>query len=94
MKQCLGCAYRLFFKPLSDETFTCCFVWEETVEDINLSTGVSPAIQRYGVKGFPCGNFEPGKSICETPASAPFTLHPIRVAGEKNLLNKLSRPHV
>ncbi len=86
IEQCLYCAGYLFFKPLSDETFFCCGKHEETVKDIDIQTGVSPAIKRHGLEGVPCGKFEPGESICDTSKEKPFLFHPIRIKGEEELL--------
>jgi len=58
MEQCLYCQYRLFLKPLSDEGFTYCLAHGEKAEDINLRTGVSPAIERHGLNDVPCRKFE------------------------------------
>ena len=85
MKQCDQCAGFLFFKPLPDETFSCCDIWEESVESINLESGVSPRIQKHRTDEIVCGKFEEGKSICETSEEQPFKLHPVREAGEKFL---------
>jgi hypothetical protein len=89
--KCLKCKNRLFFKPLPDETFTCCLAWGEGVQNINIRTGVSPAIKKYGLDGNPCGNFKPGISICQTDESgkSPFLIHPIRREGEKFLHQQL-----
>lgn len=78
MEQCLHCRNRLFFEPLPDETFTCCWAHGETVTDIDLETGVSPAIEEYGLKNVPCDKFWGGKSIC-------LQAHPVREDGERFL---------
>jgi hypothetical protein len=85
MKQCDKCTGYLFFKPLPDETFSCCGAWKESVEDIDLKSGVSPKIQTHRIDGVPCRRFKKGKSICETSKEQPFKLHPVREAGEKFL---------
>jgi len=89
MDQCLHCANRLFFKPLPDETFTCCFAWGETVRNIDLRTGVSPAIKKYGLEGNPCGKFKPGSSICQTEEKTSFLIHPARTEGEEFIRHSL-----
>ncbi len=83
MEQCLYCQHRLFFKPLSNETFTCCFAYGEGVQDINIRTGVSPAIKKYGLDGNPCEKFELGTSAFQSPVDNPFYVHPTRKAGEE-----------
>ncbi|MBU1177038.1 MAG: hypothetical protein ABIG88_03625 [Patescibacteria group bacterium] len=64
MKQCLYCQYRLFLKPLSDEGFTYCWAHGERVGNIDLATGVSPAVERHGLNNVPCRKFYGGTSIC------------------------------
>ena len=86
MEQCWHCAGYLFFKPLSDETFACCDRHGETVKDIDLRKGVSPAIERHGLKGIICEKYKIGESICHTSQKKPLSLHPIREKGEKELL--------
>lgn len=86
MEQCWHCIGYLFFKPLSSETFACCQEYDESIEDINLKTGVSPAIKRHGLEEVPCGKFKPGKNVCCTSKEFPLLLHPIREKGEKELL--------
>ncbi len=90
MEQCLHCKWRLFFKPLPDETFTCCPVWGEDFKSINIRTGVSPAIKMYGIEGKPCDKFKAGMSICQTGESS-FFIHPIRKEGEKFLYQLLEQ---
>ncbi len=91
MEQCLHCAHRMFFKPLPDETFTCCFAWAENVRIIDIMTGVSPAIKKYGIEGKPCPKFKAGTSIFRTDevCGNPFIIHPIRKEGEKFLYHLL-----
>lgn len=89
MNQCIECKNRLFFKPLPNETFSCCDVWGETVENIDLKTGVSAKIQIHEVDDIPCEKMKKGRSICETSEKEPFKLHPIREAGEKFLSDAL-----
>lgn len=89
MEQCLNCSGYLFFKPMSNETFACCGSHRETVKDIDLGKGVSPAIERHGLKEIPCQKFKAGKSICSTPEKRPFLVHPIRQSGEDFLQETL-----
>lgn len=63
MEQCMYCLYRIFFKPLSDEGFTCCWAHDEKVEDIDISKGVSPAIERHGLNNIPCNKFIGGTGL-------------------------------
>lgn len=86
MEQCPSCTGYLFFEPLPNEIFACCQRHGEEVKDIDLKTGVSPAIKRHGLKGIPCKKIEQGKSICYVSQERPFSLHPIREKGEKELL--------
>lgn len=87
--QCWKCKWWLFFKPLPDDTFSCCDAWGEAVKDINLKTGVSPKIQIHGVDDIPCKHKKKGRSICETSKKESFKLHPIREEGEKFLCRVL-----
>lgn len=92
MIQCLYCRHRLFFKPFSDESFTCCLAHRETVEDINIRTGVSPAIERHGLKNAPCYRYKfgIGKSISNCSEDGnPFKVHPVKKDGERYLRNLL-----
>lgn len=86
MEQCLHCGQRLYFVPLPGEVFTSCLAHGEEVCQIDLATGVSPAIKKHGIRKVPCERFIAGKSLCETADDKPFTLHPVRDAGEKYLL--------
>lgn len=86
--QCWYCRFRLFFKPVPGETFSCCSEHKETVESINFEIGVSPVIQRHGIEGVVCGKFKVGRSVCETNDDQPFELHPVRVTGEKFILKR------
>jgi len=90
MKKCFNCKGYLFFKPLSDETFRCCEIHGETVKDINLETGVSPAIQVHLLEKKPCRMFLPGKSPCQPPSRRPFRISPLRRNGESFLLQVLN----
>jgi len=83
MEQCLRCQWRLFFKPLPDETFTACMAFSETVGQINLRTGVSPSIKEHGLESKPCNKFQAGRSLCEDHA------YPARRVGEIWLFKKL-----
>jgi len=89
MEQCDKCEGYLFFKPLPDETFSCCDAWGESVEDIDLKSNVSPKIQMHRTDEIPCRRFGEGKSICETSEEEPFKLHPVRETGEKFLKRAL-----
>jgi hypothetical protein len=84
LMQCLHCAWRLFFKPLSDETFTACMAYKETAGQINLRTGVSPAIKRHGMGSEFCRKFKTGRSPCED------SKYQVRNLGEALLLRKLT----
>lgn len=64
MEQCMHCKNKLIFKPLPDESFACCWAHDEKVKDIDLVTGVSPAIARHGLNNVPCKRFSGGESIC------------------------------
>lgn len=88
--QCFSCLGYLFFKPLPDETFACCVLHEETVEDINIRTGVSLAIECYGLKKNICVKHNPGESICFSLDGEPFKIHPKRLIGEKFLKQVLT----
>ncbi len=90
MEQCLYCGRRLYFVPLSGEVFTCCAAHDEGVRQIDIATGVSPAIKRHGLEGVPCGKFGAGRSICEPDRDKPFNLHSVREFGEGWLKNLLS----
>lgn len=81
--QCWYCCWRLFFKPLSDETFTACMAYKETAGQINMRTGISPAIKRYGISEF-CRKFKTGRSPCED------SKYQVRILGEALLLKKLT----
>lgn len=89
MEQCLKCANRLFFEPLPAEVFTCCAIGE-SVEDINLLSGVSTKVAKYGSGEIECSDFQPGESICKTKKEAPFYIHPTRMEGEKYLLKQIA----
>lgn len=89
MNQCSICKHLLFFKPLPDDTFSCCGERGESVKDIDLKTGLSPAIEKYGTDEESCDLFGEGRSICETSEKEPFKLHPIREEGEKFLCKLL-----
>jgi len=71
---------------LPGEVFTSCWAYNEEVSQIDLATGVSPAIKKHGIEGVPCEEFIPGKSICEPADDRPFDLSSVREAGEKWLL--------
>ena len=86
MEQCSFCVGYLFSEPLPNEIFACCQKHGEEVKDIDLKKGVSPAIEKHGLREIFCKRFERGKSICYTSETAPFSLDPIRVKGEKELL--------
>jgi len=86
MEQCLLCVGHLFFKPLPDETFSCCKRHGETVNDINLQKGVSSVIEKHSLENTLCKKFKRGKGVCHTSKKHPFLLHPIREDGEKKLL--------
>jgi len=90
IEQCLHCEHRLFFKPLSNETFTCCFAFGETVEAIDIRTGVSPAIKKHGLEMIPCEEFKSGSSIFQDNPNNPFDIHPTRKKGEDFLLRLLT----
>jgi len=89
-KECWNCVGYLFFKPLSDDTMTCCESHGETVKDINLETGVSPAIQRHKIEKVPCRKFKKGKSQCWPSKKSPFRISPLRANGERVLLQRLN----
>lgn len=80
--RCLGCRYYVWLKPLPDETFAFCGDGE-TVKDVDLESGVSPAINRHLYQGAACGKFKRGPSISETDPENPFVLHPVRHQGEQ-----------
>jgi len=75
--QCFPCQGYLFFKPLPDETFVCCTLHKETVEDIDVQKGVSPAIMRHGLMEIPC------KKLTKGPVPEEFSL--LREQGEEYL---------
>lgn len=87
--QCFECRGHLFFKPLSDSTLCCCLWKGETAEDIDLDSGVSPAIQKHGLEHEPCDGFKKGKSICEPSKRKPFDIHQVRMEGEAVLKRRL-----
>lgn len=87
--QCFECRSHLFFKPLPDSTFCCCSLKGETAEDIDLNSGVSPAIQKHGFEHKPCDGFIRGKSVCDPPKKRPFDIHQIRKEGETVLKRRL-----
>lgn len=89
MEQCWVCEWYVFLKPLPDETFAFCRGHEETVKDVDLRKGVSPAIEFYGWKGEACRKFKAGTSISHPPKNRPFDLHPVRRQGEEFLRNAL-----
>ncbi len=89
MKQCWFCTNFHFLKPLSDETFSYCPAWKETVASIDLQIGCSEAILKYGTMGTPCKKFKFGTSPCEIAKSDPFTIPAIRREGEEWLRKKL-----
>lgn len=91
MSQCFDCVNRLKLKPLPDETFLFCPKQGETVVDINIRTGVSPAIEEHGFIGTPCDKFKPGKSVGDPPDDRPFDIPEERLAAEKILLLALQR---
>lgn len=93
MKQCLHCAHRLFFKLFGNDGYTCCFSHGETVKDIDIKTGFSPATLKHGLKEVPCSKFSQGSSIFEPPADKPFLIHPVRKAGEKYLQKILTNSY-
>jgi hypothetical protein len=88
-EQCLKCRRRLFFKPLSNETFVCCLAYGETAHDINIKTGVSPKVEKYGQEKIICLNFRKGKSICCTQKKTPFVVPEVRLEGERVLLERM-----
>ncbi len=88
-QQCLRCKGHLFFKPLSDETYSCCLAYGETARDINLNTGVSPRVAKYRIRGLSCPEFKKGKSICQTSEKDPFSVAPVRKEGEQILLARM-----
>lgn len=92
MEQCLRCARRLFFKPLPDETYSCCLAYGETAHDIDIGTGVSPKVAKYRVRGLSCPEFKKGKSICCTSKKDPFSIAPVRIEGEQILLARMKIP--
>jgi hypothetical protein len=87
--QCWHCGHFLFFKPLPDEAFLCCKAHSESVGDIDLRKGYSPAIERHGIDNVPCYRFLEGVSICKPDSLNPFKLHDIRVSGEKEILTRM-----
>ncbi|MCX6729885.1 MAG: hypothetical protein NT058_00060 [Candidatus Portnoybacteria bacterium] len=87
--QCFTCMYRLFFKPEPDGTYSCCDILEETVDDIDLNSGVSPSILKHGVNGEPCVSRAFGSSICETDPNKPFDVPIVRLLGEEKLKERL-----
>lgn len=90
MAQCPHCANRLFFRPLLEEAYSCCAAFQETVKDISIRSGVSPAIARHWGKDVLCEKFQQGKSICEVSEEQPFSVPSIRLEGEKQLLKRIS----
>jgi len=64
----------------------CCAAHKESVRDINLTTGMSPAIQRRW-EHQECSFFEEGESCCEIPKGNPFDVPKIRLEGEKYYLS-------
>ncbi len=87
--QCFTCMYRLFFKPEPDGTYSCCSVHGETVEDIDMGTGVSPKVLEHGINGKLCDLRRSGESICEPLEGEPFKIDPIRIEGEEELKKRL-----
>ena len=90
MEQCLYCEHRLFFKPFPNETFTCCFAWGEKVGDIDLGTGLSPAVKLHGLEEKPCEKFKAGSSAFQDYPNDPFYVHSTRREGEKFLFKMLT----
>jgi hypothetical protein len=84
--QCLWCLSRLFFVPLPGEVFTMCRAHGETVEQIDVKSGFSPAIKRHLMEGVPCNKFGAGQSPCEPLKEEPFNIPPVRREGERWLL--------
>lgn len=85
MEQCLSCSLYVWLKPLPEETFAFCCGRGETVKDVDLKQGVSPAIKQHLAGREYCSLFSAGPSISETSAEEPFKLHLIRERGEKYL---------
>ncbi|MEK7163009.1 MAG: hypothetical protein AAB696_01845 [Patescibacteria group bacterium] len=88
--KCYNCKNYLFFKPIPDDTFVCCSGYGESVKDINLYSGMSPAIEKYYCfESERCKKFRRGKSSCSPPHSKPFNIPDIRIAGEAILIKLL-----
>lgn len=88
-EQCFNCSHRLFFKPLPDESFSCCLAYGETASDINLRTGMSPKVEKYWQGETACQPFNEGESICCISKKKPFEVPPVRLEGERILLRRL-----
>jgi len=90
--QCWFCVYWLFFKPLPDETFSCCAAFGETpVADIDLAKGNSPKVARYFDGQEKCPRFKKGESICEIDSKDVFKRHLVRQQGEDALFKIMSQ---
>jgi len=85
MAQCTKCRNYLFFKPLPDEAFGCCWAHGETVTDIDLNTGMSPIIACFRNTEEECPYWAEGRSMCEPDSDNPFRLPAVRIDGERYL---------
>jgi|GEM_PF-6639485 len=88
-QQCWFCAHWCFFKPLPDDTYSCCTAFGETIDDIDLQKGYSPMVEKYLSGEEKCPRFEEGESICESKSNEPFNIDPIRRDGETLLFQRL-----
>ncbi len=93
MEQCLHCAHQLFFKLFGNDGYTCCSGHGETVEDINIKIGFSPATLKHGLNEVPCRKFSPGSSVCSPPEDKPFSIPVIRQKGEEYLQKILTNSY-
>ena len=87
--QCWFCVYWLFFKPLPDETFSCCAAFGENIASIDLRKGCSPMVAKYFAAEEECPRKKEGKSICETRSDSPFVIHLVRLKGENELFQRM-----
>jgi len=89
--QCWLCVYWLFFKPLPDETFSCCAAFGETPASIDLAKGNSLMVAKYFDGQEKCPRFKEGESICEIYSNDVFKVHPVRQGGENLLFQRMSQ---
>jgi hypothetical protein len=57
-----------------------------------MKTGVSPKVAKYKEGKIICLEFRKGKSICCTSKKRPFVVPPVRLEGERVLLERMKAP--